>query len=58
VPVEAGQFAVPSYILLGMPAGSGSTMVNHQVDLTFSASGLDTTALTGEIGFSVPSTFK
>jgi len=57
-PVEAGQFTVPSYILLGMPAGSGSTMVNHQVDLTFSATGLDTTALTGEIEFSVPTTYK
>ncbi len=58
VPVEAGQFTVPSYILLGMPAGSGSTMVNQQVDLTFSATGLDTTALTGEIEFSVPTTYK
>jgi len=27
VPVEAGQFTVPSYILLGLPAGTGSTTV-------------------------------
>jgi hypothetical protein len=56
--VEAGQSTVPGYILLGMPAGSGATTVNQQVDLTFSATGLDTgaTALTAEIEFSTPST--
>ncbi len=58
--VEAGQFTVPSYILLGLPAVSGATTVNHQVDLTFSATGLDTgaTGLTGEIEFSMPTTYK
>jgi len=56
--VEAGQFTVPSYILLGLPAGSGGMTVNHQVDLTFSATGLDTgaTGLTGEIEYSMPLT--
>jgi hypothetical protein len=59
-PAEAGQFTVPSYILLGMPAGSGSTTVNQQVDLTFSATGLGpaTSVLTGEIEFSMPTTYK
>ncbi len=59
--VEAGQFTVPSYILLGLPAGSGGTTVNHQVDLTFSATGLDAggaTPLTGQIEYSMPSTYK
>ena len=45
--------------ILREPAGSGSLTVNHQVDLTFSATGLDTiNALTGEIEFSVTSTYK
>jgi hypothetical protein len=39
--LEAGQFTVPSYILLGSPTGSGGTTVNHQVDLTFLPTGLD-----------------
>ena len=57
--MEAGQFTVPSYILLGMPAGSGGASIQqHDVDSTFSATGLDTTALTGEIEFSVPTTYK
>jgi uncharacterized protein (TIGR03437 family) len=60
--VEAGQFTVPDYILLGMPAGSGGTTVNNQIDLTFSATGLDpaagATPLTGQIEFSMPSTYQ
>jgi hypothetical protein len=51
---------VPSYILSGLPAGSGGTTVNHQIDLAFSATGLDAWAspLTGEIEFSVPTTYQ
>jgi uncharacterized protein (TIGR03437 family) len=58
--VEAGQFTVPSYILLGFPAGSGGTTVNQQVELTFSATGLSPAAalLTGQIEFSMPTTYK
>jgi hypothetical protein len=58
--VEAGQFTVPSYILLGFPAGSGGTTVNQQVELTFSATGLSPAAalLTGQIEFSVTTTYK
>jgi uncharacterized protein (TIGR03437 family) len=58
--VEAGQFTVPSYILSGMPGGSGATTLNHQIDLAFSATGLDAgaTPLTGEIEFSMPSTYQ
>ena len=36
VAVEAGQFTVPSYILLGMPAGSGGVSIQqHDTDSTF-----------------------
>jgi hypothetical protein len=58
--VEAGQFTVPSYILLGLPAGSGAMTVDLQVPLTFSATGLSpaAAALTGEIEFSVTTTYK
>jgi uncharacterized protein (TIGR03437 family) len=60
--VEAGQFTVPAYIFLGIPAGKGGMTVNNQIDLTCSATGLDpaagATALTGQIEFSMPSTYQ
>lgn len=41
-PASAGQFTVPSYILLGLPAGAGSTTVENSTNYTgFTASGLD-----------------
>ncbi len=41
-PVAAGKFTVPSYVLLGMPAGTGSLNVeNATTPVAFSASGLD-----------------
>jgi hypothetical protein len=59
VPVEGGQFTVPSYILLGLPAGSGGTSIQqHDTDSTFSATGLDLGGVTGEIEFSVPTAYK
>ena len=40
--VSAGQFTLPSYVLLGMPAGQGSLSVeNATTPVIFSASGLD-----------------
>ncbi|MBI1787473.1 MAG: hypothetical protein HYR60_07975 [Acidobacteria bacterium] len=30
-PVEAGQFTVPSYILLGLPAGNGGTLLQNNI---------------------------
>jgi uncharacterized protein (TIGR03437 family) len=40
-PVSAGSFTVPSYILLGLPAGTGTTSVENATNYTrFSASGL------------------
>jgi hypothetical protein len=41
-PVSAGQFTVPSYVLLAMPIGMGSlTLQNTTTQATFSAPGLD-----------------
>ena len=58
VAAEAGRFTVPSYILLGLPAGSGGVNVQNDVFSTFSASGLDTTSAGGTISDNVPSTFR
>jgi len=59
IPVEAGQFTVPSYILLGMPAGSGGTSIQqHDADSSFSATGLDLGGVTAVVEFSVPTTYK
>jgi hypothetical protein len=41
-PASAGQFTVPSYILLALPAGSGTMAVdNYSNPQTFTATGLD-----------------
>jgi uncharacterized protein (TIGR03437 family) len=41
-PASAGQFTVPSYILLALPAGSGTLAVdNYSNPQTFTATGLD-----------------
>ena len=59
VAVEAGQFTVPSYILLGLPAGSGGTSIQQQATVsTFSATGLDIAGVTGAIEHSVTTTYK
>jgi uncharacterized protein (TIGR03437 family) len=58
VAVDPGQFTVPSYILLGMPPGAGSTTIQHLVVSTFSATGLDTTLTTGSIEYRASTTFK
>ena len=59
VPVEAQQFTVPSYILLGLPAGSGGASIQqHDTDSTFSAMGLDDGGVTAVIEFSVAATIK
>jgi uncharacterized protein (TIGR03437 family) len=58
-PVGAGQFTVPSYILLGLPAGAGSTGVQNSTGfLSFSAPGIDAGFAIGSIGFSVNSTYN
>ena len=59
VAVEAGQFTVPSYILLGMPAGSGGASIQqHDTDSSFSAKGLDLGGISAVIEFSVAGTVK
>jgi uncharacterized protein (TIGR03437 family) len=58
IAVEAGQFTVPSYILLGLPAGSGGASIQNSVNSTFSATGLDNTSVSGGISYSVTSTYK
>ncbi len=59
VPVEAGQFTVPSYILLGLPAGSGGASIQqHDTDTSFSATGLDDAGISAVIEFSVAGTVK
>jgi uncharacterized protein (TIGR03437 family) len=57
-PAEAGQFTVPSYILMGLPAGSGGMNLQANFFSSFSASGLDTTNVEGTISYSTPSTFR
>jgi uncharacterized protein (TIGR03437 family) len=60
VPASAGQFTVPSYILLGLPAGTGSTSVEDSTNYTrFTAIGLDIGLAFGvaTVG-SVPSTYQ
>jgi uncharacterized protein (TIGR03437 family) len=59
VAVEAGQFTVPSHILLGLPPGSGGVSIQqHDTDSSFSATGLDLGGVTAVIEFSVPATIK
>ena len=57
-PVEAGQFSVPSYILLALPTGSGGTVVQNNVYGSFSATGLDTGVALADVSFSVTSTYN
>jgi uncharacterized protein (TIGR03437 family) len=59
VAVEAGQFTVPSYILLGLPAGSGGASIQqHDTDSSFSATGLDVGGISAVIEFSAAGTVK
>ena len=58
-PQSAGTFTVPPYILLGLPAGSGSTAVQNSTNVTtFSATGLDFGGALGNVQFSVNSTYN
>jgi uncharacterized protein (TIGR03437 family) len=58
IAVEAGQFTVPAYILLGLPAGTGGTLLQNDVISTFSATGLDSTYAGATISSNVASTFR
>ena len=58
VAVEARQFTVPPYILLGLPAGSGGVLLQNDIFSTFSATGLDTATADGTISHNVAATFR
>ncbi|HLX42014.1 MAG TPA: hypothetical protein VKR43_01200 [Bryobacteraceae bacterium] len=58
-PQEALQFTVPSYVLLGLPAGTGTTTVtNSSPYTTFTATGLDYGTTYGAVSYSVSSKFN
>jgi uncharacterized protein (TIGR03437 family) len=53
-PASAGQFTIPSYVLLALPAGnSGSLLVENVVTSTFTASGLTSGAVIAGVSFSI-----
>jgi len=56
--LEAGQLTVPGYILLGLPAGSGSINVQNDILKTFTASGLDQGVAQAGVSFNMPTTFQ
>jgi uncharacterized protein (TIGR03437 family) len=58
-PQSALSFTVPAYVLLGLPAGNGSTAVTNSTNLsTFTASGLDFGGAVGTASFSVASNYN
>ncbi len=59
-PVSAGSFTVPAYILLGLPAGTGTTSVENATNYTrFSASGLANGGIAiGAVATSVNSNYQ
>jgi uncharacterized protein (TIGR03437 family) len=58
-PLNAGQFTVPSYVLLFLPAGTGSTFVENSTSFsTFAANGLDSGGAFGGVFFQVNSTYN
>jgi hypothetical protein len=57
--VEAGQFTVPAYILLGVPAGSGNVvLINNSPPAGFSANGIDSGTAVGTINVNVTATYN
>jgi hypothetical protein len=58
VPIDAGQFAVPSYILSGLPAGTGGAAMQNYVYSTLSASGIDIGVSLADIYYSVRATIQ
>ena len=59
VPVEAGQFTVPNYILLGLPAGSGHVvLINSSPTSNFSAGGIDFGMASASINIDAAAAYK
>ena len=57
-PVDAGRFTVPSYILLGLPPGSGGSGVQNNITGPLPASGLDVSLALAGVYFSITSTYR
>lgn len=58
-PVSAGQFTVPSFVLLGMPIGMGSLAVqNSTTPVPFTASGLDYADSFAALTFSIQTAYQ
>jgi uncharacterized protein (TIGR03437 family) len=58
-PVEAQTFTVPSYILYGLPAGSGTSMIENSTAFsTFTATGLDYGVAFGGVSFTINSVWN
>ena len=58
-PQSALTFTVPSYVLLGLPAGTGSTTLSNSTNFsTFTATGLDFGGAIGTVSFSVSSNYN
>ena len=59
VPQSAGTFTVPSYVLLALPPGTGTTTVQNSTNFTpFAASGLDIGNAVGQVSITVNSNFN
>lgn len=58
-PVSAGQFTVPAYILLALPAGTGTSDIENTTALTsFTASGLNYGYAEGYVSYSANTTYQ
>ena len=58
-PAENKQFTVPSYVLLTLPAGTGTTsLYNYTTPAPFSASGLDYAGASGIVSIAVNSNYN
>ena len=58
-PASAGEFAVPPYITLALPAGAGTSSVESSTGFTtFAATGLDIGMAFGYLSWSVNSTYQ
>jgi len=53
-----GQLDVPSYILSALPPGAGGVLVQNDIYLKLSASGLDIGVAVGEVGINASATYK
>jgi len=58
VPVEAGQFTVPPYILQALPVGSGGTNLQNNIWTDLKADGIDIGLAGANASFSVASTYR